>query len=239
MVVRQVLRQYEDLFARQPNFIEATRGLLEDHEGTPIPIVGILVHVSEEVDQEALPPQDRIPSCLDGIPIQFRVESCLEDAVSEPMPMAHRCAESWWENPLQFSKDVFTHSVEVTPQIVAYGETVVIKQTLKNVTNQKLQIVLAHGPPAGFLVTKPNGDYVFDSFSNTMGPAALGAYHLGPGEVEEFPGIGRSPHVWSLRYIRGQRVPPGTYLVRGLLKGMVSELKWMTDPVEVEILPDE
>ena len=66
-----VLKQYEDLFSRQPNFVAAVGSMFEDYEGEPIPIVGIKVYVTEKVNQRTLPPEDRIPDCIDGVPIQI------------------------------------------------------------------------------------------------------------------------------------------------------------------------
>ena len=180
---------------------------------------------------------------MDTRKLSFRLLSVLTCAVSILLLAAacasaptHRCEEWFLSIELEEFRKPLTHSLEVTPRVAAYGEAVMMKQTLQNVTTgngRDIQLVLADEPPAGFLITKPNGDYVWESFCFSIGHATLRYYHLGPGEVEEFALRWDPKDVWN------QRVPAGTYLVRGLLNGADPDSMWTTEAIEVEILPEE
>ena len=78
--IHGVRLRYDHLFWRQPNVHGVGEGIFEDDEGNTIPIVGIKVHVSEKVDQETLPPEDRIPNCLEGVPVQIIERTCCPSA---------------------------------------------------------------------------------------------------------------------------------------------------------------
>ena len=84
----KVIEKYRDLFERQPHFyhvnpgvlddengdlIETTEGLV-DENGHPLHVLGIRVKVEEITDQSTLPEEDRIPECLDGIPVQIELK---------------------------------------------------------------------------------------------------------------------------------------------------------------------
>ena len=65
----------EDLFFRQPNRSRGSVGVgilgKGGRPGEPLSVqIGILV--TEKVDQSTLPPEDRIPDCLEGIPVTIR-----------------------------------------------------------------------------------------------------------------------------------------------------------------------
>ena len=75
-----VLHDYESLFWRQPNVHEVGKGFLRDGKGGWTDTWGITVWVTEEVDQSALPPEDRIPDMLEGVPVRITDE--------EPLPLA-------------------------------------------------------------------------------------------------------------------------------------------------------
>ena len=64
-------RKYNDLLWRQPNVQDVSSGFLRDGKGGWIETKGIIVYVSKKVDQGTLPPEDRIPDCLEGIPVQI------------------------------------------------------------------------------------------------------------------------------------------------------------------------
>ena len=68
-----LLHKYEGLFSRQPSYTGRSGGTLMDENGEVTDILGISVHVEERIDQSTLPPEDRIPSCLEGIPVQIVV----------------------------------------------------------------------------------------------------------------------------------------------------------------------
>ena len=44
-------------------------------------MVGFLIRVTEKVDQSALPPEDRIPETIEGVPVQI-----LEQEFNFPAP---------------------------------------------------------------------------------------------------------------------------------------------------------
>ena len=43
-------------------------------------MLGIKVWVTEKVDQSALPPEDRIPDVLEGVPVQILEQEALDPA---------------------------------------------------------------------------------------------------------------------------------------------------------------
>ncbi len=45
--------------------------MLVDENGNYVGEVGILIFVTEKVDQETLPTEDRIPAVLDGVKVQI------------------------------------------------------------------------------------------------------------------------------------------------------------------------
>ena len=81
---RGVLRRHESLFWRQPNVYEVSTGFLRDGKGGWTDTWGITVRVTEKVDQNTLPPEDRIPDLLEGVPMQIVDE--------EPLPRASESA---------------------------------------------------------------------------------------------------------------------------------------------------
>ena len=78
---QKLLPKYEDMFWRQPNVWASGIGLFQDENGNYIEVpdgeggckmvVGFVISVTEKVDQSALPPEDRIPDMLEGIPVQI------------------------------------------------------------------------------------------------------------------------------------------------------------------------
>ena len=69
--VSTVLKKYRSLFRRQPNYHGFGMRGLEDEKGNQTTVLGIVVRVTEKVDQSTLPPEDRIPACLEGVPVQI------------------------------------------------------------------------------------------------------------------------------------------------------------------------
>ncbi len=69
---RDVFLKYEELFMRQPKYRSAEDEFLRDEKtGRRTETWGILVSVDEKVDQDTLPPEDRIPDVLEGVPVQI------------------------------------------------------------------------------------------------------------------------------------------------------------------------
>ena len=81
---REVILKYESLFKRQPNFSMAREEFLRDqYSGSRTEEWGILVTVDgEKVDQGTLPPEDRIPDELEGVPVQILPWQIAEKAPS-------------------------------------------------------------------------------------------------------------------------------------------------------------
>ena len=71
---RQVRNKYDPLFWRQPNVHGVGLGRIRDEKGEVTNTWGISVFVAKRVDQRRLPPEDRLPDCLEGIPIQIIVQ---------------------------------------------------------------------------------------------------------------------------------------------------------------------
>ena len=71
--IHEVRLKYDPLFWRKPNVFAVGEGILQDENGDwdwtgPR---GIVLRVTEKVDQSTLPPEDRIPDCLEGVPVQI------------------------------------------------------------------------------------------------------------------------------------------------------------------------
>lgn len=69
--IHEVRLKYDDLFWRQPNVHGVGEGALRDANGERTGASGIIVSVTEKVDQSTLPASDRIPDCLEGVPVQI------------------------------------------------------------------------------------------------------------------------------------------------------------------------
>ena len=66
----EVRDKYQPLFRRQPNYTGSGVDFSIDKYGNKVEI--IIVQVNEDpVDQNTLPPEDRIPDCLEGFPVQI------------------------------------------------------------------------------------------------------------------------------------------------------------------------
>ncbi len=69
---REVLEKHKELFMRQPKYLVVEDGFLRDEKtGRRTEIWGIVVGVHKKVDQDSLPPDDRIPDELEGVPVQI------------------------------------------------------------------------------------------------------------------------------------------------------------------------
>ena len=73
-VMIKVQEKYKPLFMRQPNVYQTGVGYFMDANGEFIDTWGIVVVVTKKVDQSTLPPEDRIPDCLEGVPVQIMEE---------------------------------------------------------------------------------------------------------------------------------------------------------------------
>ena len=66
-----VIDKYGPLLDQQPTVWSIGPGRLDDEDGNPTDEMGIVLLVDKKVDQSELPPEDRIPDCLDGVPVQI------------------------------------------------------------------------------------------------------------------------------------------------------------------------
>ena len=72
------------MFWRQPNVYVTSIGFHVDEDGYDLEVpdgeggckrvVGFIIRVTERVNQSTLLPEDRIPSMLEGVPVQIREE---------------------------------------------------------------------------------------------------------------------------------------------------------------------
>lgn len=71
--ILEIHNKYEDLIQRQPNYrwAEVPTYLLADENGGYAEVRGIIVWVTRKVDQSEIPAEDRIPDCLEGVPVQI------------------------------------------------------------------------------------------------------------------------------------------------------------------------
>ena len=67
----EVRDKHRDLLRRQPNYLGVGSGNLMDENGEKTEVRGIILAVTKKVDQSTLPVEDRVPSCLEGVPVQI------------------------------------------------------------------------------------------------------------------------------------------------------------------------
>ena len=122
----------------------------------------------------------------------------------------------------------FDYSLEAVSK-VAYGETVGMKLVLQNVSDESVSLLLGGKPPYDFVVSTPDGEQVWHWNCAKIVLQPLDSETLEPGEELEFVGE------WEQVDNRGEPVPPGTYLVQGVLNLEWPE-KLVTDAHELEVL---
>ena len=132
------------------------------------------------------------------------------------------------EPPGEAFPSAIDYSLEVVSQ-AAYGETVEMKLTLQNVSNEAASFSLGGSPAYDFVVSTADGEYVWHSMCAKFALALLGSETLGPGEELEFVGE------WEQVDNRGEPVPPGAYLVRAVLN-LESPEKLVTEVQKVEVV---
>ena len=127
----------------------------------------------------------------------------------------------------------FAYSLDVVSQ-VPYGGTVRMKLTLQNVTNEQVKVALGGKPAYDFVLTTSDGEGVWNWKCGRITLDVLGSETLEPGEKLEFIGE------WEQVDNRGEPVPPGTYLVRGVLnfgqRNVVPVGMVVTAALEMEVL---
>lgn len=73
--IHQVRLQNDDLFWRQPNVHAVGEGYFRHWSAGWQNTIGIVVYVSDRVEQSTLKEADRIPPSIDGIPVQIWEET--------------------------------------------------------------------------------------------------------------------------------------------------------------------
>ena len=106
---------------------------------------------------------------------------------------------------------VLDFSMEVVNR-ASPGETVQMSLSLRNVSDEPVSLSLGGRPPYDFRVSTPDGDPVWNWKCGRITLSVLDSDTLAPGEELEF--IGEWEQVDNL----GDPVPPGTYIVSGILE---------------------
>ena len=132
------------------------------------------------------------------------------------------------EPPDEAFLSTIDYSLEVMSQ-APYGETVRMKQTLRNVSDGSVSLVLGGRPPYDFEVSTPDGEQVWHWKCGKITLQPLDGKTLEPGEELAFIGE------WEQVDNRGESVPPGAYLVRGVLNLEPPE-KLVTETHKLEVL---
>ena len=71
---RAIRHKYDAMFWRQPNVHGVSIGNTRDENGEKTGKWGFVIRVTKKVDQHTLPPEDRIPGCLEGVLTEIREE---------------------------------------------------------------------------------------------------------------------------------------------------------------------
>ena len=129
------------------------------------------------------------------------------------------------EPPEEAFLSAIDYSLEVASQ-ASYGETVEMKLTLRNVSDGPVTVSLGW---YDFVVSTPEDELVWHWQCAKVILAALDIETLEPGEEREFIGE------WEQVDNRGEPVPPGSYLVRGVLN-LESPEKLVTEVQKVEVV---
>ena len=119
------------------------------------------------------------------------------------------------------------HSLEMVSQ-APYGETVRMKMTVRNVSDGPVRFYTGGRPPHDFVIMTPDGEPVWRWACAKIRQLPLDSEILEPGEMLEFTGE------WEQVGNRGEPVPPGTYLVQGILNLGPRE-KLVTSAHELEV----
>ena len=121
------------------------------------------------------------------------------------------------------------YSLDVAPQ-VPYGETVLMKLTLRNISDAPVMVPLGGEPPHDFVVATLDGEPIWYWGCTQVILSILDGETLEPGEALDLIGE------WEQVNNRGEPVPPSVYLVRGVLNLQHPE-KLVTPAHEVTVAP--
>lgn len=127
--------------------------------------------------------------------------------------------------------EAFLRAIDYSLKVVSeasYGDTVQMKLTLRNVSNEPVNLFIGGTPAHDFVITTFDGEQIWRWMCARITLQALSGETLEPGEELAFTGE------WEQVDNRGQPVPPGRYLVRGVLN-MKSPKKLVTPEHELEV----
>jgi len=113
---------------------------------------------------------------------------------------------------------------------VRVGETADLKLKVRNSSDRLVELTLGGRPAYDFVVTKPDGMEVWSWLHGQVIQDILELKTLNPGEELEFAAE------WEQVDNEGNPVPPGTYLVRGVLNTEPPQ-KLETEPKQLIISP--
>ena len=114
-------------------------------------------------------------------------------------------------NPGEEFLDAIDYSLEAVSKS-PYGDTVSMKLKLRNTRHEPVQFSMGGRPAHDFVITTADGEEVWNWQCAKIILFPLDRKILEPGEELEFTGE------WEQVDNRGKPVPPGTYLIRGVLK---------------------
>ena len=114
-------------------------------------------------------------------------------------------------DPSEEFLDAIDYSLEVV-STAPYGDTVFLKLTLQNTSDEPVRFYTGGRPPHDFIITTADGEEVWHWLCAKIILLPLDRKTLQPGEELEFTGE------WEQVDNRGEPVPAGDYLIRGVLK---------------------
>ena len=130
-------------------------------------------------------------------------------------------------NPGEEFLDAIDYSLEAVSKS-PYGDTVSMKLKLRNTRHEPVQFSMGGRPAHDFVITTADGEEVWNWQCAKIILFPLDRKILEPGEELEFTGE------WEQVDNRGKPVPPGTYLIRGVLK-MESPERLVTPPHKLRV----
>ena len=144
----EVFKKYRPLLLRYPDRLYVEIGFLRDEEtGQRTKSWGIVIVVSEMVDQDTLPIDDRIPDKLEGVPVQIitseiynKVERFYgEGWISDVDPQSNIANDVWNKNrdflrryPFTSGSVVSSRDVEKEPGNRIWHIEVIVKEKVHN-----------------------------------------------------------------------------------------------------------
>ena len=132
------------------------------------------------------------------------------------------------KSPKQAFLAAIGYSLEA-PSQAAYGKTVGVKVTLRNISNEPVLVPMGSVPAYDFVISTIEGENIWRWQCGQVILDIMGGETLEPGEEMELVGE------WEQVDNRGEPVPAGTYLIRGALM-MDPPERLVTPPHRLEVL---